>query len=44
MLSVNIWVPNWFSDIDASVFANAEASFNFKIRKPDRVSYNKLIE
>ena len=28
---LTILKPNWFSDIDASAFANAEASFNIKI-------------
>ena len=33
----NILKPNWFSDSDASTFANAEAYFKIKIRKPLRV-------
>ncbi len=31
--------PNWFSDSDASAFANAEASLKIKIRKPFHVMY-----
>ena len=38
----SILKPNWFSDIDASAFANAEASLNIKIRKPLRVEYRLL--
>jgi len=35
--------PNWFSDSDASAFANAEASFKIKIRNPLQVTYNIFI-
>jgi len=38
------WIlkPNWFSDIDASAFANAEASLYIKTRKPLCVEYNSI--
>ncbi len=36
---LNILKPNWFSDTDASAFANAEASFDIEIRKSLRVEY-----
>ena len=37
----SILKPKSFSDTDASTFANAEASLNFKIRKPLRVENSK---